>query len=79
MVLSVTLLLIVLLCLLHVRQRKRAAQRSAERLKAFRLARHAEEEQRLLDHGDMAGIYGDYPPPPGLGLYTGKGNGNDQR
>ena len=59
----------------HTSQQKKAAQRAAERLREFRLIRHAEEEQRLVDNGDVAGIYGGYPPPPGMDVLKGNVDG----
>lgn len=39
-----------------------AAQRAAER----RLIRHADEENWLVGKGDMAGVWGEFPPPPAM-------------
>lgn len=51
------------LCLAH---EKNTAQRTTERLKAFRLRRHADEEIELVQRGDLTGWYGQYSPPPAL-------------
>lgn len=59
---------------LFLAKEKNAAQRTAERLKIFRLRRHADAETELVKQGDMAGVYGEFPPPPamrGAGYYGG--------
>ncbi len=60
------------LCLLlYLKQQKRAA-RTTERLKVARLRRHAEMELELVRENNMAGVYGEFPPPPavrGTGIY----------
>jgi hypothetical protein len=51
---------------------KIAAQRATERLKTSRLRRHADGEIELVRKNDMAGVYGEFPPPPavhGTGIY----------
>lgn len=57
----------------RVHQDRIAAQRAARRLRIARLRRHADEEGKLMDNGNMAGIYGEYPPSPemrGVGIYV---------
>jgi hypothetical protein len=53
---------------------KNVAQRTAERLRIARLRRHADAEIELVKQGDMAGVYGEFPPPPamrGAGIHGG--------
>lgn len=53
---------------------KKTAQRAAERLRVARLRRHADMEDELISKGDMAGVHGEFPPPPsmrGVGIREG--------
>lgn len=45
---------------------KNAARRVAERQRVARLVRRADEENRLVQDGLMAGVYGQYVPPPSM-------------
>ena len=57
-------------------KRKKAARHEAERQREQLLIRHADEEHRLVQKGDINGVYGVYPPPAsirGMGIWLTKG------
>ncbi|BAX92049.1 hypothetical protein [Mycobacterium shigaense] len=48
------------------------AQRDARAARITRLVHNADHEHRLVQQGDMDGIYGDFPPPDptrGIGIW----------
>jgi hypothetical protein len=47
----------------HYHQAQKAAQRAAEAARIATLIEHADRQHRLVQRGDMAGIYGSYPVP----------------
>lgn len=61
-----------LLCWYEYRQEKKAAERAAERQRIATLIEHADREHRLVQQGNVDGIYGAYPVPDecrGLGVW----------
>ena len=60
------LVVVLIVELIVAYQAEIAAQREAEAVRQARLIANADEQHRLVQEGDVAGIFGDYPVPEDL-------------